>query len=233
MERSVHRFVRILRLRGVRISVPELLDALRCAAQPGMLTDRDLLREALRVALVKDRADDEVFTEVFEKFFRLVAVSPAETGHGHGHGHDDLSDTGSLDQFTLSDEPGQLPQQGHEHGKPADIKDFFDPDDMATQYNLHQEANKIDLAAMTDEIVFSKDSTEVLGEGARVQIEADRLHGGGAPGTISTSTGTRVAADLSVAESEALFGWLDDVPVDDASAGDMSDSASEDRKSVV
>ena len=49
----------------------------------------------------------------------------------------------------------------------------------------------------------------------------------------STSTGTRVAADLSVAESEALFGWLDDVPVDDASAGDMSDSASDLRRRLA
>ena len=40
MENAVHRFVRLLRLRGVRISIPEALDAMACARQPGMLRDR-------------------------------------------------------------------------------------------------------------------------------------------------------------------------------------------------
>lgn len=223
MEESLHRFVRLLRLRGMRISVPEMLDAMNAAALPGVLTDRDVLRDALRVSLVKDREDDPAFTEVFDLYFSLVRVQPTESGHGHGHGHDDLSDTGQLESFTLSEEPGQLPQQGHEHGAPSDIREYFDPDDLATQYNLHQEANKIDLASMTDEIVFSQDAVSELGEGARVQIETDRLHGAGAPGTLSTASGTKVDADLSVAEQDALFGWLDELPED--VQGDVTDEA--------
>ena len=225
MEQSLHRFVRLLRLRGVRISVPEMLDAMACAAVPGILADKDVLREALRVSLVKDRDDDPVFTELFDKYFALVRVQPEETGHGHGHGHDDLSDDGALEKFTLSDTPGQLPEQGHEHGKPADIREYFDPDDLAAQYNLHQEANKVDLAAMTDEIVFSKDSESMMGEGNRVQIETDHLTGGGAPGSIATQTGTRVDADLSVAEADALFGWLDQGPDENVPAADLTDDA--------
>lgn len=191
MEQSLHRFIRLLRLRGMRISVPEMLDAMRAAALPHVLADRQLLREVLRVSLVKDCADDQVFDEVFDLYFSLVRVNPNDGGHGHGHGHDDLSDTGHLDSFTLSEEPGQLPQQGHEHGAPSDIREYFDPDDLATQYNLHQEANKIDLASLTDEIVFSQDATSVLGEGNRVQIETDHLRGAVAPGSLSTTTGTR------------------------------------------
>ncbi|WP_338886453.1 VWA domain-containing protein [Rhodococcus sovatensis] len=223
MEQSLHRFVRLLRLRGMRISVPEMLDAMQAAAQPGMLENRRLLREALRVSLVKDRDGDPVFEEVFELFFALVKVQNDDGQRGHGHGHDDLSDEGVLESFTLSEEPGNLPEQGHEHGAPSDIREFFDPDDLATQYNLHQEANKIDLASMTDEIVFSKDSTSNLGEGERVQIETDHLKGGGIPGAISTTTGTKVDADLSVAEQDALFGWLDDLP--DEVQGDVLDEA--------
>ena len=48
MEQSLHRFVRLLRLRGVRVSVTEMLDAMRAAAQPGALDDRETLRCALR-----------------------------------------------------------------------------------------------------------------------------------------------------------------------------------------
>jgi hypothetical protein len=47
-----------------------------------------------------------------------------------------------------------------------------------------------------------------------VQIETDRLHGAGAPGQISQQQGTKVDADLSVAEQEALLGWLNEVEED-------------------
>jgi uncharacterized protein with von Willebrand factor type A (vWA) domain len=227
VEASIHRFVRLLRLRGVRISVSEAVDAMRCAGQPGILAHRDVLRQALRVALIKDRRDDPTFDEVFGRFFALIKVGEQESGRGHGHGHDDLSDKGALEDFTLSEEPSDTPQQGHEHGKPVDIRDFFDPDDLAQQYNLHQEANKIDLAAMTDEIVFSKDSQAVQdSEGNRVQIEADRLSGAGLPGDIATATGTKVDADLSVAQQEALLGWLTAAEHDIArEAGNEDDAA--------
>ena len=180
MEASIHRFVRLLRIRQVRISTSEVLDAMRCAREPGVLADRETLKAALRVSLVKDIRDEETFDEIFDAFFALVRIGAEDRGHGHGHGHEDLSDDGALENFTLSEEPSETPQEGHDHGTPVDIKEFFDPEDMAQQYNLHQEANKIDLAAMTDEIVFSKDgATDETGTGEKVQIETDRLHGGG------------------------------------------------------
>jgi hypothetical protein len=228
VEAALHRFVRLLRLRQIRVSVSEALDAMACAAQPGMLSDRQLLKHALRVALIKDRRDDEVFDEVFDQFFALVKVGPTDAGHGHGHGHEDLTDTGALEEFTLSEEPGDTPQQGHTHGKPVDIRDYFDPDDLAQQYNLHQEANKIDLAAMTDEIVLSKESNANQAddlEGSRVQIETDRLHGAGAPGQVSQTQGTKVDADLSIAEQEALLGWLNDVEDRVSDEGTEDDAA--------
>ncbi|WP_236790808.1 VWA domain-containing protein [Amycolatopsis sp. GM8] len=218
MEASLHRFVRLLRLRDVRISVPETVDALRCAAEPGILADRRVLKEALRLALVKDHRDDAAFDEIFDAFFALVRVGPAEHGHGHGHTHDDLSDEGALESFTLSEEPSETPQQGHEHGKPSDIRDYFDPADLAQQYNLHQEANKIDLASMTDEIMFSKDNTVSGDAGYRVQLDTDRLHGAGVPGRLSRDTGTKVDAELTVAEQDTLLGWLDQADDEDDAA---------------
>ena len=156
MERSLHRFVRLLRLRGVRVSVTETLDAMHAAATHGALADRETLRCVLRVALVKDRRDEELFDELFDRYFRLEPVAAAEQ-QGHSHAHDDLADTGTAESFTISPEASQTPQQGHSHGKPADIREFFRQQDLAAAYNLHQEANKIDLASMTDEIVLSKE----------------------------------------------------------------------------
>ena len=224
MEATLHRFVRLLRLAGLRISIPEVLDAMRCAGQPGVLTSRAVLRTALRVALVKDECDAPMFDEVFDAFFALVRVGKDDNGHGHSHAHDDLVDSGDLESFTLSDEPSETPEEGHEHGKPKSIRDYFKQEDLAQQYNLHQEANKIDLAALTDQIVFSNESTGLDDDKYRVELSADRLHGAGPPGTLSSGTGTSVDASLTIAEQDALLAWLNEI--DDADAeGDESDAA--------
>jgi len=215
MEGSLHRFVRLLRLFGVRVSVAEAADAMLAAAQPGVLADRQTLRAALRVTLIKDRRDDEVFDELFTTFFSLRPVADPADEHGHSHAHDDLADTGELESFTVSDEPSELPQQGHSHGKPADIRDYFRQEDLAQQYNLHQEANKIDLASVTDEIVLSKEGVDSARDaGASVQLETDRLHNPGLPGQLAPATGHRVDTALTVAQQEVLLGWLETADAD-------------------
>jgi uncharacterized protein len=224
VEATLHRFVRLLRLAGLRISIPEALDAMRCAGQPGVLSSRAVLHTALRVALVKDQRDEPMFDEVFDAFFSLVRIGGDEAGHGHSHAHDDLVDTGVLEAFTLSDEPSDTPQEGHEHGKPKSIREYFKQEDLAQQYNLHQEANKIDLAALTEQIVFSKEGVGGDGNKYRVELSAERIHGAGPPGTLSSSNGTSVDASLTIAEQDALLAWLNDLDESDAD-GDESDAA--------
>ncbi|MCW2758773.1 MAG: hypothetical protein JWO46_2519 [Nocardioidaceae bacterium] len=215
MEGAVHRFIRLLRLHGVRISTAEAIDAMHAVAQHGVLEDREVLRAALAVSLVKDRRDLATYERVFERFFGLRAVIDPDTGPEHSHAHDDLSDEGELEQFTLSDEPGDVPEDGHSHGKPDDIKEYFKPEDLAQQYNLHQEANKIDIAALTDEIVLSNDTEGSAGEAARVQISTNRMHNPGAPGDLVRTPGMELETELSVAEEMMLLSWLDEVLPDD------------------
>ncbi|MBS2939406.1 VWA domain-containing protein [Nocardioides sp. J2M5] len=209
MEGAIHRFVRLLRLHGVRVSVSEAVDGLHAAAQPGVLDDPEVLRSALAVSLVKDRRDLAAFDRVFDRFFGLRPVVEEDDAE-HSHAHDDLSDTGSLDEFTLSDEPGDTPAQGHSHGRPMDLHQFFRPEDMAQQYNLHQEANRLDMAQLTDEIVLSDEQASGAGEAARVQLSTRRLHNPGAPGDLATRAGLEVDAELTVAEEMALLAWLAD-----------------------
>ena len=200
MEGALHRFVRLLRLHGVRVSVSEALDAMHAAAQPGVLGERDVLRSALMITLVKDRRDLEVFDRVFDRFFGLRAVVPPED-EGHSHAHDDLTDEGALEQFTLSDNPGDNPEQGHSHGKPDDLRTYFDPEDMAQQYNLHQEANKLDMSAMTDEIVLSNDTASSAEKAARVQLSTNRMSNPGNPGELTADPGLELDIELTVAEA--------------------------------
>ncbi|MGW5446599.1 VWA domain-containing protein [Streptomyces sp. DASNCL29] len=208
METGVHRFVRVLRLFGLRVSVSEALDAMRAASQPGVLGGRETMREALRMTLVKDRRDDELFDELFAAFFSLRPVTDTSDGHGHGHEHDALEDTGDLESYTVSDEPSETPQQGHSHGKPEDLRDLFDQQDLAQRYNLHQEANKLDLASMTDEIVLSEDGGTGAAGAPSVQLETERLHGAGIPGQLVAAAGRPIDTALTVAQRDALLGWL-------------------------
>ncbi len=209
MERSLHRFVRLLRVHGMRISVTEALDAMRAAALPGTLADRETLRCVLRVVLVKDRRDEEMFDELFDRYFRLEPVAADTDGHGHSHAHDDLVDEGEVRSFTMAEEPSDTPQQGHSHGKPSDIRDFFRREDLATQYNLHQESNRIDLASLTDQIVLSRDNNRSgLSAGSRIELTTSRLYNAGVPGQLARNTGTRLDVDLTVAEEQALLDWL-------------------------
>ncbi|MFI1165493.1 VWA domain-containing protein [Streptomyces sp. NPDC020801] len=214
MEAGVHRFVRVLRLFGLRVGVSEAMDAMRAAAQPGVLGGRETLREALRMTLVKDRRDDELFDELFAAFFSLRPVAGEPGGHGHSHEHDDLTDTGELESYTVSDEPSETPRQGHSHGRPDDIRDFFDQQDLAQQYNLHQEANKLDLASMTDEIVLSKDGGTDAAGAPSVQLETERLHGAGVPGQLAAAAGHPIDTTLTIAQQDALLGWLAEDPDD-------------------
>lgn len=164
---------------------------MRALSAPGIAADRELTRHALRVSPIKDRRDEGVFDRIFDLFFRLRPVLDADPA-AHGHAHDDLSDEGSLDRFSLSEDPGDTPQEGHSHGKPADIRQYFDDEDMAARYNLHQEANRIDMASLTDEIVLSNEtSADTAGPAARVQLTTSRLHNPGRPGDLSTHDGMR------------------------------------------
>jgi uncharacterized protein with von Willebrand factor type A (vWA) domain len=208
MEESVHRFVRLLRRSGVRAGVSEAVDAMRALSAPGIAADRELTRSALRVSLIKDRRDEGIFDRIFDLFFRLRPVLDTDPAAA-GHAHDDLSDEGSLDRFSLSEDPGDTPQEGHSHGKPADIRQYFDDEDMAARYNLHQEANRIDMASLTDEIVLSSEtSADAAAAAARVQLTTSRLHNPGRPGDLSTHDGMRVDSELSVAQETALLAWL-------------------------
>ncbi|MDQ6849205.1 MAG: VWA domain-containing protein [Actinomycetota bacterium] len=209
MEASVHRFVRLLRLSGVRIGVSEAVDGMRALSTGGIAADRELTRAALRVCLIKDRRDERTFDRVFDLFFRLQRVLD-DPEPEHTHEHDDLSDEGELDKFSLSEEPGDRPDEGHSHGTPEDIRKYFDEQDMAQQYNLHQEANRLDMASMTDEIVLSDDTASDVSNAAKVQLTTSRLHNPGRPGEIVTTEGLRLDTELSVAQEMALLSWLQD-----------------------
>ena len=215
MDQTVLRFASVLRERGVRLSVAEVEDASRAVATVG-LRRREPVRLALEAALVKDGRDLAVFGQLFDLFFHLRPIDPVPSGHGHDHAHDDLQDTGQLHDFTLSESPSPEPQTGHSHDEPVDIREYFDEKDLASSYNMHQEANKIDLASMTDELVINADQTAERDGLAGVQMETTRLHNATSAKDLAPAGATQVDAELSVAQGLALDQLLaqqDDSPI--------------------
>ena len=226
VDTALQRFVRFLRAAGVRVSTVELLDAAE-ALRTVAMRDRATVKAALATALLKDRRDRHAFETIFDRFFHLLAVEPGDD-HGHGHAHDDLSRGDPVDQATLSEQPADTPEQGHSHGAPSDLREYFDPEDLAEQYNLHQEANKIDLAALTDEIVLAADQEATSALRDHVEVSVEHLRNPTLPSTLADSGGRTLDAELTIAEQHALLAWLsdeldgDDEPVVDLPAAGSS-----------
>src|SRR5438445_4526325 len=74
MRARILEFVQALRDRGVDVSVAETLDAAAAVAAAGV--GREVLRESLAAALVKDERDRAAFDVLYDAMFPLVG--PAE-----------------------------------------------------------------------------------------------------------------------------------------------------------
>lgn len=69
MDRTFTNFLAALRGAEVRVSVAETLDALEAAELIGW-SDREILKDALAMALAKTPGEKEVFDDCFDRFFR-------------------------------------------------------------------------------------------------------------------------------------------------------------------
>src|SRR5215470_7288526 len=78
MRARILEFVQALREGGVEVSVAETLDAVAAVAAAGV--EREVLREALAAALVKDEGDRPRFDRLFDTMFPLVGAMGEEPG---------------------------------------------------------------------------------------------------------------------------------------------------------
>jgi hypothetical protein len=105
MREVILNFITELRHAGLRISLSESMDAMQAMAAVGI--ERDLLREALAVSLVKDEKDRPIFDEVFARFF----AGPAERRKG------------KLEKFSGGGEEQRAKaqsEQARSHGQPPE-----------------------------------------------------------------------------------------------------------------
>lgn len=213
MEKSILLFADCLRRHGMRVSTTELVDALRCAALPGMLGNRSRLQAALRCCLVTKTSDIETFDAVFALYFSLQKVSAPtvrETGgvldeadiDGNGPPPAELQDFGLVDGTQ-----GAAPVSSSPSAE-ADMQEFFDPESLSEGYNLDEDADIVNLASMTDEISFSPSGGKSNARGMKVQLDVSRTHGADMPGSLTTATGQSVDLELTGDEEDTLLTWL-------------------------
>lgn len=205
MESTVLRFARLLRMRGVRISVSEVLDTMRGLCAPGVLGERAVFREVLRTSLIKDHRDEPAFDELFDAFFVLDPDPEPERSEEAG-----APEAGqTLDEFTLGD-VGQRPPRADMESPDDELGDLFDEDDLIERYSPHPEMNPIMMGSDSeDELMLSQDDVTGIGNSDHVQLETDRMGGTPPPGELSSANAHRVDADLSDQQQDALLGWLD------------------------
>lgn len=214
MERSILDFVDCLRRQGVRVSTAEVVDGLRCAAQPGMLHDAARLHAALRCALVSRPADVTTFDAVFALFFALRPVEVDERRAGGALEDVDVdpgldpSAEDDLGDFSLVDGTQGTSPISSSPSAEADMSEYFDPDALSEGYNLDEDADIVNLASMTDEISFSPSGGKANARGMKVQLDVSRTHGVDMPGALTPSTGQAVDLDLSDDEEHTLLAWL-------------------------
>ena len=213
MEKSILLFADCLRRHGMRVSSTELVDAMRCAALPGMLSRRERFHAALRCCLVTKTSDIETFDSIFALFFSLRTVNtPTLRDYGSaledvdvdgaGHPSDELEDFGLVDGTQ-----GTTPVSSSPSAE-ADMQEFFDPEVRSQGNNLDEDADIVDLAAMTDEISFSPSGGKSNARGMKVQLDVSRTHGAEMPGALSPSTGQSVDLELTGDEENTLLSWL-------------------------
>jgi uncharacterized protein len=216
MDKVINRFVWLLRRQDVRVSPAETIDALRAL---GVLdiSDRAAVKAALSGTLIKDQRDKPVFEETFERFFRLEDLFSEAHDHHHDHDHGDERSQETV-RVMMSEEPSETEDPSHSHEPPADIADLFDPEDLAVSYSLHKEASKVDLSAMSQQIVLNANQDELnqaLNE-LSTQINVRRLSNPGAPGELAPGDpAATLDADLTVSAVEQLRQVIDSLDLDE------------------
>ena len=216
MDKVLNRFVALLRLRDVRVSPSETIDALR-ALGALRISDRAAVKAALSGTLIKNERDLPIFEELFEQFFRLQDLFDGDHGHGHDHEHGDERHAEST-RVTMSEEPSDTEDPSHSHDAPADIADLFEPEDLAVTYSIHKEAGKTDLSALSQELILNQnqDALNKALDKLATQINVRSLSNPGAPGDLASGDpAATLDADLSVGAIQQLKEALDNLEVDE------------------
>ncbi len=107
MQRTLENFLRALKAVEVHVTPSEAIDAHRAVAEVGY-ADRELLRDALCVALAKSAPEVEQFDHCFDNFFARAEIGASATLESAGEA--DEEDSSPLATMILAGDAGGLAQ---------------------------------------------------------------------------------------------------------------------------
>lgn len=170
MEHVLEDFIRVLRGRGIGVSIAESIDAAHALEFVGC-RDREVLRDALSVVLAKSLEEKEIFIECFDKYFsfdRFAGGMPSSEGIDTDH-----RGLSPLGQMILSGDSAGILASMVEAGRAVRIDDikFF------TQKNLYtmRILNQMGIEELGSDIeAFQREDSVYGGQGAQALSEARR-----------------------------------------------------------
>lgn len=219
MDAAVNRFICLLKRGGVRISPAESIDAM-IALVSVPLAERSAVKAALAATLVKDMHDLPVFDELFDLFFAVPGAERRRgNGHDHGHHHDGEQAEPERIVFAPDDTALAAEDNEHAHGETARIRDYFDPENLISRFNPHQDPNRLSLSAFSQGLVLStaKGALERVMKTATHQLQVRRISNITRPGELNFADALpQLDQDLIVNAAQSLLADLRDHEVDAA-----------------
>lgn len=107
MDQRVIDFISALRAKGVRVSLAESIDAMRCIEIAG-IAEKNFFRSALRASLVKEPRDLPTFDEIFPLYFGADTPPPLHQPGGEMSAEDREKLAQMLEQMLAQMTPEQL-----------------------------------------------------------------------------------------------------------------------------
>ncbi|WP_051471012.1 vWA domain-containing protein [Patulibacter minatonensis] len=179
-------FATALRSAGLRVSPSETLDALR-AVRAVSLDRRDGVRAALRTTLVKRGRDEDVFDELFARFFLPWSVDP-EDDAALRQGH--ITGLADPDEEQVEDDGSAGAQLG-------DLFDVESDPDVRTE-RLDKEDDGFDLSSEDDELTLGG-ALEGDASGLGQVLNLDRVSDAGEAGGLADDDGDPLEGGFDLA----------------------------------
>ncbi|MBK7983112.1 MAG: VWA domain-containing protein [Candidatus Competibacteraceae bacterium] len=168
MDAAINRFIFLLKRRGARISPAESLDAMQALTRVA-LDDRDTVRAVLRCTLIKDLRDGSMFEELFDQFFNLPKRDPDAAPASEPPPQPEAA-VQPPQATEAQDGASGRPDGDNAHEDALDIRDYFDPSQMATHFNTHQDPDDFSLSEFGQNLVLSR-RRELLDQALRNAVQ--------------------------------------------------------------
>ncbi|UCF57332.1 MAG: VWA domain-containing protein [Deltaproteobacteria bacterium] len=120
MDQTLEDFISALRRSGVRTSISESIDAMQAVELIGY-QDREILKNALSVALAKSYTEKEIFEECFEQFFAFEDLPRKEEAPAEPFATDLMGQDSLLTQMLLSGDSAGLAMAMSSAAREVDI----------------------------------------------------------------------------------------------------------------